>query len=67
MNTTTLEDRIKARIEELKAERELKRQAQAVDRLSRVTAIDAEYAAELQPLNVAIGELTALIDGKVAS
>ena len=66
MNTTTLEDRIKARIEELKAEREQKRHAQAVELVSRVAAIDAEFAVAIKPYDVAIGELTALSDGQVA-
>lgn len=63
-NITT--ERVLGRIEALKAERELKRQALAADRVERIAAIDAEHAATLQPLNAAIGELTALIDGQVA-
>lgn len=65
--TTTLEGRIRARIEALKEKREAELNRLKVERAIKLAAIDAQIETEINPYNVAIGELNALIDGQVAS
>lgn len=64
--TTTVEDRIRARIEALSAEQSAEYAKLIAAKTARVAEIDAEILVKMAPYDSAIGELTALIDGRTA-